>query len=58
MVLKGPSSGICFCNWSNPCTSEDTHREEVSSSKKEEDDLHEQDEDIFDNEDDTITVSG
>ena len=64
MFLKGSSSGICFCNGNNLRTSEETNTEELSSIEKEEDnmhprDLHEQEEDIFDDdEDDTITVQG
>ena len=64
MFLKGSSSGICFYNGSNPCTSEDTHRKELSQGNyhvidKDEHNLHEQEENIFDDEeDDTFTVSG
>ena len=64
MFLNRSSSGICFCNESNPCTSVDTHREELSQGnyqvfEKDEHNLHEQEENIFDDEeDDMITVSG
>ena len=60
MFSKGPASGICFCSGSNPCRSEDTHKEELSSSwEKDEYNLHEEEENIFDDdEDNTITVSG
>ena len=63
MFLKGSSSGICFCSGSNPCTSKDNHREELSwencqSVEKDEHNLLKQEENIFDNEeDDVITVS-
>ena len=60
MFSKGSSSGISIsANGSNPCTPEDTHGKELSSSWKEENDLYEQEKDIFDDDkDDTITVSG
>ena len=60
-VFKGSSSRICFCNGNNPCTSEDTHTEELSSNvvEKDEHNLHEHDVNIFnDDEDGRITVSG
>ena len=56
--MDGLIRNLCFCNGSNLCTFEDTYgnqssdilqhsQKELSSSEKEEDDLHGQEEDIL-----------